>query len=246
MPVPPSQPFFSWADFDDWKARVLRLLKRKHSRIHDIVDRGCLPIFSLKSNRWFGITASLAYKYYRVPKDVAKKHRNRQTLTDLLESGKHMTMVMGEQSQLCYGHHGGPFLVLLREGLTVDSGEPHKYLYINNVYPRTQEKWKWLSGGDLLFASGVLFALTDVRYMALGEGPDVRSFERKKRLLHPEYFYYNKVLLVPAQSAEIAYDDSDDDDDSNYDEMLTRLKRTPNRDVNSYIGWWIWDKGCRS
>jgi len=212
------------------------------------VDRGCLPIFSLKSNRWFGITASLTYKGYRCPKDVPHEYRNRRRLTDLLESRKHMNIGKGG-TRLCYGHHSGPFLILLLDNLSIDDDLRHRYLHINNVYPRTQEKWRWLTGGDLLCASAILFSLVDVQYMTVGEGPDVRYFENRKRGTHPEYFYYNKILLVPAQSAVSTYGmrselfgyDSEDDED-----VHMRLVRTPNRDPNSVIGWWFWDKGVRN
>jgi hypothetical protein len=239
-----STPFFTWEQYDDWKARVLRLLKRKHSRIHKIVDNGCLPIFSLKSNRWFGVTASLAYRYYRCSKYVDIKYRNRQSLKDLLESGRYMKMGVRERSNLCFGHHAGPFSVVLLHDLVIDNNHVHKHLHINNIYPRTQSEWKWLTGGDLLVASGILFALLDVRYMTVGEGPDVRYFENEKRKTHPNYFYYNKSILVPAQSAvvDLEYSSRELEDDESGDESQFKLKHNPNRDANSVMEWWFWDK----
>ena len=108
-----------------------------------------------------------------------------------------------------------------------------------------RKKWEWLTGGDLLVASGILFALIDVRYLTTGEGLDVRYFEFKKRNTQPGYFYYNKTTLVPAQSATTDYEyiSRELDDDESGDEMMQRrLVRTPNRHVDSTMQWWLWDK----
>jgi hypothetical protein len=146
--------------------------------------------------------------------------------------------------KLCHCAHGGPYEASIKDNLVVDGDDRiHKHLFIRNIFPRSQESLGWLSGGDLLVASGILFALTDVRYMTLSEGTNLRRFEAEKRKTNPGYFYYNKTILSPAQFLGIDYDyerqELDDDDRESGDETLWHLTHD-----TTDKWWWLWDKAA--
>lgn len=232
--------FFTYADFYAWKNLVLRRLRQKHSVIHAIVDAGCLPIFSHKSNRWFGVAASLRYRGQKVPKDVPRDRRKRWMLQDLLLSNRYMEAQ--RRHSLC-GPQGGALRVDLHNDLVVPGdASVHTRLHINSLYPRQQETWPWLRGGDLLYACGILFALIEVRYMTVCEGPDVRrTVEDSVRETRPAYFYYNKTVLSSAQSVEYDYTFDDEMYWDDYDSVNCFVPIV-DRDVTSTMGCWMWDK----
>ena len=237
--------FFTYQLFDEWKARVIRLLRRKHSRIHAIVDAGCLPIFSLKSNRWFGIRASLHYERYRVPQGTPRHLRRRQALFDLLESNNPMRL--RKRYTLCDAS-GGVFLITslsvvmdnpfpVREmgddaliALREQQVPVHTVLYLQNLYPRLGPEW--MRGGDLLHAAGIIFALSNVRFLVLGEGPDVQRFEQRAHGERQGYKYYDKFVLSTPQRA---YYDLNDWVHYDADYHLVRKEQD---DAN----FWVWDK----
>ena len=223
--------FFTYETYEDWKNRVLRLLKRKHSVIHKIVDQGCLPIFSLKTNKWFGVKASLRYLYQRLPKDVPKELKWRWLLRDLLESGKHMTP--SAKYVLCGYGNDVPFCVRYETDWLVGQ-DPVVYnrLHIESIYPREQQMIPWLRGGDLLHACGILFSLLDVRYMTVQDCADLRK-NNTDQPISQGYSYYDKVILAPAE--QIRYDSDFED----YEH--TRVFRLPGN-LQKMSRHWMWDK----
>ena len=153
-------------------------------------------------------------------------------------------MAKSDRYTLC-GHNGADYSIVLREDILVgDDPNVHSRLYITNLYPRNQEEWNWLRGGDLLYASGILFALTDVKYMSVCEGPDVRrTIEDEVRKRIPNYFYYDKFILGPARSVDhdFSFEPWKHDEYSEYD-RVERLLYVPNRPVSSIMGCWLWEK----
>ena len=241
---------FTTSDFEDWRCRVLRLLARKHSRIHDIVDRGGLPIFSLRQNAWFGVRADVRYAGQRCPQGVARAERRRWMLRDFLLSDRAM---VPQSRYTLLDHDSSTFLVLYLAADFVLHGSNartrHARLHINNVYPyHSRCRIPWLRGGDLLFASGVLYALIDVRFMSVCQGPDVqRSIEDQRGAPVPRgYFYYDKFLLVRPYPYQALYEnvepwsDQWDCDEDEY-ESVDHLLRLPRTAFDS-IHCWMWDK----
>tara|TARA_B100001113_G_scaffold275480_1_gene230061 strand:+ start:124 stop:561 length:438 start_codon:yes stop_codon:yes gene_type:complete len=120
-------------------------------------------------------------------------------------------------------------------------------LYIENLYPRDQNSWEWLRGGDLLYASGILFSLINVQYMSVFEGPDLRrTVEEKARVEKnmPNYFYYNKYILGPARSVveDASFESYKLNQYDQYEDVLTRYLYNPDRRVDSTMESWLWEK----
>lgn len=228
------RPFFVQADFDAWKARVLRLLARKESRLHAIVDRGALPIFSLRSNRWFGIKADVAcVGQPRPPRDVTLPKRWR--LAHLLTSGRPMRP---SARYTLLDHTSTPFLVMYVEDFVLDGARTkHARLHLNNLYPR-ETQLPWLTGGDLLHACGILYALLDVQFLTVCEG-GVRAFENAHRVARPGYLYYDKVILVPPQ--HLVYADAPESEEEEEEERA-HFATVATRDPATIMRCWLWDK----
>ena len=243
-PSEAAKPFFTRGDFDEWREEVLSLLKQDDTRVHEIVKAGCLPVFSRVSpGQWFGVTATLRARGARPPQGLSCDARRVWWLQDLLRSGDPM---VPSQQHVLQGHHGGPYRVMALDDLVVGDGpvEVHRRLHINNLYPHEQKQWKWLRGGDLLYASAILFVLLDVRYMTVCDGPGLRnSIETATRITRPGYFYYDKTILVPAASVRVDnnFEWSGEGGDDELSD-LTRLLPAPDRGTGTVLGCWLWDK----
>lgn len=235
-------------DFVQWKRKVLELLSQPTSDIHDIVRRGNLPIWSKKSENWFGVTASCRYYGQRVCRrkdldhDDPKLYSRSLRLRGLLESDKPM---QPSAQHLLQDHTSETFLLMcLRKLVLDDQDKTEPYLYLSSVYPRTS-KLDWLTGGDLLWATAIIFALTRVRYLIVGEGPGLRRFEVDHGRKHdPGYFYYNKFILAPAQHAQKRLEDStelDDSDDEYEYQSPTVVHRVATRDPDTVMEFWLWE-----
>ena len=222
--------FFSLVTYREWSARVLQELLSECSPVHSIVDSGHLPVLSLNSNNWFGVSASLMYDGQRVPADVPRALRRRWRLRDLLASGRNM-----HASRTLYtlrGHSRAPFSVWLSSDFVVDGCEPARSLYIENLYPSRAEKLPWLTGGDLLHASAILFVLLPVQYLVVGEGPGLRSFEARVRAAgRGGYFYYDKFIMCSARPIDMVVN-------SDIDEYRTVAER----DSAASQEFWMWSK----
>ena len=250
--------FFTLEDFRQWKRKVLELLSQPTSEIHDIVRSGHLPILSKKSKNWFGVTASCRYHGQNVchSKDLDDDDPElcslSRRLRGLLESDK--PMQPSEKHRL-QDHTSATFLLMyLRKLVVDDSDKTEPYLYLDNLYPRTS-KLDWLTGGDLLCATGIIFALTRVRYLMVGEGPSLRSFEVDHgRKNDPGYFYYNKFILAPAQHVQKVIDckrstkmrlkarmEPDDSTDECEYQSPEFVERVATRDPDTIMKFWLWE-----
>ena len=237
--------FFTLDDFDDWKKRVMRLINRKHSRIHAIVDRGCLPIFSLRQNKWFGVTASLRYANQRVPTNVERVVRFRWMLEDLLTSGRFMVpkkrhtycLQDGRAFQLEYFTKA----LFVKTHVHAQDNAMYDHLHLNNLYPRDAPD-PWVRGGDLLHACGILFTLMNVRFMTVGEGEDLnRTIQDHARLSREDYFYYNKrIITMPFPATLIEAPEDAREDDEMFATCLETYSKRKQSDRSA--GWWLWDK----
>lgn len=249
--------FFTVDDFEEWRGHVLRFLSLTTSPIHDIVHSGHLPIFSKKNDKWFGVTASCKYRGQQV---CESEHQGdydlyeRLQLRGLLESKKPMEP---SRRYVLQDHGSASFLLLYRRDLVlVDSqDEKEPRLYLNNLYPK-RSAWNWLTGGDLLCATAIIFALTRVRYLMVGEGPDLRYFEDSHgRKTDKEYFYYKKFILGIPQHVKRIFDrarakrmrrnadidcDSNDQDFAEY-EPPEFFERVEKREPDTIMGFWLWE-----
>lgn len=252
--------FFTLGDFEVWKRHVLLYLSRRTSPIHDIVDRGNLPIFSRKNNKWFGVTASCRYCGQIVPGsencDDGGLYERLQ-LRGLLQSDEPMEP---SQQHTLQDHSYDVFYLSYKHDLVFDgSGQDHResHLYLSNVYPK-HSSLDWLTGGDLLSATAIIFALTRVRYLTVCEADYLRHFENShRRASNPEYFYYNKFILSQPQHIERIFDRERakrmrlsiaERDDYNCG-LPTFIKRIEKRNPNTIMGCWLWEnplwKPCR-
>ena len=118
----------------------------------------------------------------------------------------------------------------------------HRVLEVKKVFPRTSSAYKWIRGGDLLFASGVLFSLLQVRFMLVSEGSRM-LIQEAERELRPDYFYYNKTILSRAISVDVEL--RFEEDEFGDSEIVSEIIPLPNRSVDM-IGSWMWDKENKS
>jgi hypothetical protein len=199
--------FFTVDDFQMWKQCVLSFLSQPTSPIHNIVNSGHLPIFSKKNNVWFGVTAECRFIGQNVPEDEWHESYDRLQLSGLLTSDKPMNP---SKRHVLQDHSSSSFNLLYLDDLVLgqnqDKTEPR--LYLQSLYPR-RSSLDGLTGGDLLCATAIIFALTRVRYLMVGEGPDLHNFEKKHVPNGPKYFYYNKFILGKAQHVKRAKEDKD-------------------------------------
>ena len=81
--------------------------------------------------------------------------------------------------------------------------------------------------------------------MSVCEGPGVRNIEMAARETRPGYFYYNKTVLVPAQSveADISFEFWKHDEYEDY-ENVNRVFRARQRAPESIMKCWLWDKSA--
>lgn len=250
MAVRKSPNFFEEKHFIEWKCEVLKCLSQATSPVHEIVHAGALPIFSHKSCKWFGVTASCRYEGQEVcenPDSIELGEYYRLQLCDLLQSKE--PMVPKSEHTLSHSPHGFSLLYLrdLVVGLNNDVMEPR--LHLNDLYPkRAWDHLKWeLSGGDLLWAAAIIFALTRVRYMTVGEGAELRAFEemQRKSKNNPKYFFYDKYILGKAKHIRRSSHQpgrrmetkriNKSDEDPKFVEIL------PERDSDSLLGNWLWE-----
>ena len=189
--------FFTVDDFQMWKHLVLSFLSQPTSPIHNIVNRGNLPIFSKINNEWFGVTAECKYIGQNVPADECHESYDRLQLSGLLTSDKPMKP---SKSHCLQDHDSRSFHLLYLYDLVLGKNQykPEPRLYLQSLYPR-RSRLHWLTGGDLLCATAIIFALTRVRYLMVCEGPDLKGFEKTHMPNDPKYFYYNKFILGNAQ-----------------------------------------------
>ena len=195
--------FFTWNSLDVWRERVLHELTLEHSPVFDIVDRGALPVRSNRNGRWFGITGmSMLFKGQKTRPGEPFPMRWRWRLEDFLKSNEHMSGPWSSFGLL--DNNSGNFQLKLSNDFVVDASQSigvraSRCLQLTNLYPRNTNI-EWLTGGDLLHACGIVFALLDVQTLIVCEGISVRSsVEKKRRESNPEYFYYGKYILGPPQ-----------------------------------------------
>ena len=262
---PPSKTaFFLWNDFLAWKELVLAELSSDSEAsqvVHRIVGRGALPIHSTNSGEWFGVTAKMSYrKQPKPPEGLAMDAHRRWLFVDLLKSGKPMERKFKQYVLLdsCPGNFTLRVwndLVLNPDGRSNMRAQRKEHLSISNLYPRNT-CFKWMTGGDLLYAAGIVFSLLDVDYMTVCEGSGVRDAETSRRdpesplFSRPDYFYYDKTILGPAQHVEHlmdapnGYDSNDDEDidDAEENGSFNFHYTRDYRDPESTMKCWLWEK----
>ena len=236
--------FFTWADFAAWRGWVLTLLARGDARLHAVVDglpAGLLP----RLGRWFGVTATLRRRGASPPRGLAAPRGGGGCSEDPCGRGSRWSR--RRRTTLC-GHDGGaPTASWPCATSSSATTRPCTPGCTSTTSTRASRKrWAWLRGGDLLYASALLFALLDVRYMTVCESIDIRaSIEVAARAARPRYFYYDKTLLVPAQSVQWDHDFEWEGEGSDSVAVEpSRLLPVPGRDAASMRGCWLWDKGA--
>jgi len=266
---PPSKTaFFLWNDFLAWKELVLAHLGsdlEASQVVQRIVERGALPIRSNHSGNWFGIAADIRYRFQpKAPEGLTIYQHRKWKLVDLLKSGKPMSQTT---SYFLLDGGAGNFTIRTENDLLLNPDENvgmwkqrKTHLHIHNLYPKNTPFNEWMTGGDLLYAAGIVFSLVDIDYMTLCEGPSVRRTAETPRrdpnsplFVRHDYFYYDKAILGPAQHVEHEIDYPDGYDSSNDENVMDDMEhgnfhiysirefRAPDSDAQC----WLWKKPSR-